>query len=186
MHKHVLEAGLPSQGVPAIVGGEENEAEVVNVVVELAGFERGRVFHGEVEPELLFLVALRRPAVEDPHHAGEEAVAPVGPCGAAMFPFPVPGVDGVEAGVGFGQAFDLFPGEQQGLLEEAAVDIGFELDHGITLPNLQASAIVAGGEGGDGSGRTRRSSGSRAGGFGGRRARAARRGRADDERSLQR
>ena len=84
----------------------------MNVAVHFARLERNGVALGLLSP---FRVA--GAAMENPHHAGQEAVAPVRPGFAVMPPAPLLGVHGVEAGVAFDELADLILCKIEGLFE---------------------------------------------------------------------
>ena len=109
---HVIEPRLAGEFVPAVIGGQENKTQVMNIAVHFAGFERSAVAFGLLPP-----LRVARTAMEDPHHAGKEAVAPVRPGFAVVPPAPLLGVHGVEVGVAFDESSHLVLREIKGLFK---------------------------------------------------------------------
>ena len=95
-----------------MIGGQENKTQVMNIAVHFAGFERSAVAFGLLPP-----LRVARTAMEDPHHAGKEAVAPVRPGFAVVPPAPLLGVHGVEVGVAFDESANLVLREIEGLFK---------------------------------------------------------------------
>ena len=121
LHDDVLQRALAGQPVPAVVGGHEDEAEVVDVAVHLSRFEGAGIADGLLPPVAAPGAVGGLASGEDPHHAGEEPVAPVCPGFAFVLPAPLAGVHGVEIGVAFDQCPDLLPGEREGIFEESGI-----------------------------------------------------------------
>ena len=68
---------------------------------------------------LLAEVGLAGALVYEPHHARQEAFAPVGPGFALVFPLPAGGVHGIEIRIPFHKVAELMRGEFQRLVEAA-------------------------------------------------------------------
>ena len=110
LNQRILQLGILRQAIPAVIGGHEDEAQIVNVAIMLArrraewcsewpaparicpATTRCRSPHGQV------------PLVEDPHHSGKKSVAPVGPNLAFVLPFAVGGVHRIEARMSLNRA----------------------------------------------------------------------------------
>ena len=79
--------------------------------------------------------------VEDPHHAGEETVAPVGPDLALVFPVALDGVHGIEARMSFDQLAHLLLREPERVFEQFTVRFKDKLNHALWI--LDRSATIA-------------------------------------------
>jgi hypothetical protein len=97
---------LAEQVVLAQIGREKQEAEVVDVAVELSRFERTAQLAGGGQPLVVLGVA-----VEQPEDAGEKTFAPVRPTFALAIPLAADGVHRRVVGVRRENAIRLGGGE---------------------------------------------------------------------------
>ena len=81
------------QLVPREVRIQEDETQVVHVAVKLPVFQQPGVVFGATPP-----LSVTRSLEEFPHHAGEEAAAPIGPQLAAVMPAAAGRVDRKKVG----------------------------------------------------------------------------------------
>src|SRR6185503_15433000 len=79
LDQDVVEVSLAGEPKPTVISAEENEAEIVNLGIELAWLERLGITHRQVEPLLRVSAVFFVEAAKDPQYARKEAVAPVGP-----------------------------------------------------------------------------------------------------------
>ena len=106
---HLFERVISRLVIPAFVSGPEQEAQVMHIAVGFAMLEQARVMFGFDAPR-----GAARAGVENPHHAAQEAFAPVGPGLAAVLPTPVEGVHREVVGIVFGQRGNLLLGKVEG------------------------------------------------------------------------
>mgnify|MGYP003338122130 CR=1 FL=1 len=110
--------GIAGEAPPAVVAGEEQEAEIMDVAIVLAGFDGERVLDRLLGPEGAFRGFGLGTLGEHPHHAGQKAIAPVGPGGAIGDPAAIIGGERIESGMFFDQLADLSLRMRERLFEQ--------------------------------------------------------------------
>ena len=144
LDEHLIHLRVFGDLVPAMVSREENEAQIVHIPVVLSRLERLGILDRLVQPVFGVLTGLavdssidsaaREPAMEDPHHPRQEAVAPMGPNRPIVLPFPPHRVDGIKAVMALDECLHFIFCKLERAFKDAAVDFRFKLDHGFITP----------------------------------------------------
>src|SRR5580704_11566130 len=107
--------------IPAIVGGHEEEAEIVHIAVVLASLNRRAIANGLLQPKFAVIAIVRGPLVKKPHHARQKPFAPIGPNRTFMLPAAIAGIHRIKVRMVFDELANLVAGEAEGLVELLAV-----------------------------------------------------------------
>ena len=118
--QHVAQGGIVRHAIPAVVGGQKQQTQIVHVAILLARLQGRGVADGVLQPELRFRRVRLGMFVENPHHAGQEAVGPVRPGRPVVFPFPVGGVQRIELRMLVDQLADLLLRELKRMVKQFA------------------------------------------------------------------
>ena len=102
LNNHRLHRRVAGQVVPALPGGPEEETQVMNAAVCLAGLDQAGVMFGSLPPARVAGVLVQQPQLP-----AQKAFAPVGPGFALEVPFSLEGIQGEEIGVLESQAIEL-------------------------------------------------------------------------------
>src|ERR1700733_10534458 len=136
LNERVFQLGILREAIPPVIGGHEDEPQIVNVAIVLARRERRGVAHRLLQPE--FVHGSPRavspsgglvPPVEDPHHSGEKSIAPVGPYLTFVLPLAVGRVHRIEARMSLDDLAHLLLRELHRVFKKCAVRFQDKLDH---------------------------------------------------------
>ena len=115
--------------IPTIVGGHEQESQIVHFAIVFARLQRKSVADSLLQPIFLGSGIAAILLVKNPHHAGKKAVAPMRPGRTFMLPPAVVGVHRIEVRMGLDQFADLLLGEPECIVKKLPVCFKDELNH---------------------------------------------------------